>query len=88
VVLEDDDGDEEAFRWSKLSSSLDVRWTDAFVLVVGLDDAIDVSFRDRMVVVAREEERSRVVGDGGNADGANDVTRHDDAMNNARGCGS
>jgi hypothetical protein len=53
-----------------------------------LDDAIDVSFRDRMVVVAREEERSRVVGDGGNADGANDVTRHDDAMNNARGCGS
>ncbi len=77
-VLEEDDGVEEAFRWSKLSSSLDVRWTDAFV-VVGLEDATDdVSFRDRIVVAAREK-RSRVVGDGGNADGANDDTRN--AMN-------
>ena len=86
VLEEEDDGGEEAFRWSKLSSPWDVRWTDAFVLAVGLDDdaMIDVSFRDHMVVVAREEERSRVVGDGGNADGPNDDdTRHDDATNNA-----
>jgi len=85
VLEEEDDGGEEAFRWSKLSSPWDVRWTDAFVLAVGLDDdaMIDVSFRDYMVVVAREEERSRVVGDGGNADGPNDDdTRHDDATNN------
>ncbi len=53
VVLEEEDWDEEAFHCSKLSSSLDVRWTDAFVLVVGL--------RGRVVVVAHEKKRLRVV---------------------------
>jgi hypothetical protein len=71
-ILENDSDD--AFRWSKLSSSLDVPGTDAFV--VGLDDEMDVSFEDTDVegrmVVARE--RSWVDGDGRDADGANDAT--------------